>query len=227
MLESGDPIDCSAQNGYFAGGHGDFSVILDKEGKHFYFFFTNYGGDASSQGIVTARLAFDDRYNPAGSVYKYYRGEWNEPGIGGRMTPVFAVRTAWQREDTDSFWGPAVHWNTFLQQYVMLLNHTCCETGWPQEGIWISFASDLHDPASWQQARALLRDAETPGGLPYYPQFVGLGPGETDSLIGERARLFIQGVSTREVVFVQSSPGDQPDPEKESPPPSLPMFPED
>src|ERR1041384_301131 len=29
VLESGDPADCFAQNGYFAGGNGDFSVIAD------------------------------------------------------------------------------------------------------------------------------------------------------------------------------------------------------
>lgn len=43
ILSSGDPIDCSAQNAFFAGGHGDFSVILDREQRHFYFLFGNYG----------------------------------------------------------------------------------------------------------------------------------------------------------------------------------------
>ena len=39
VLETGDPVDCSAENGFFAGGHGDFSVIPDRENKFFYFFF--------------------------------------------------------------------------------------------------------------------------------------------------------------------------------------------
>jgi hypothetical protein len=29
ILESGDPLDCGSQNGFFAGGHGDFSVVVD------------------------------------------------------------------------------------------------------------------------------------------------------------------------------------------------------
>jgi hypothetical protein len=58
VLESGDPIDCSAKNGFFAGGHGDISVVLDHDRQYFYFFFTNYGGPLEGQGIAVARLAF-------------------------------------------------------------------------------------------------------------------------------------------------------------------------
>src|SRR5579871_5988799 len=38
ILESGYPINCYSQNGYFAGGNGDFSVLLGKNQKYFYFF---------------------------------------------------------------------------------------------------------------------------------------------------------------------------------------------
>jgi hypothetical protein len=41
VLSSGDTPVCAAQNGYFAGGHGDVSVIADAEGEYFYFFFGN------------------------------------------------------------------------------------------------------------------------------------------------------------------------------------------
>jgi hypothetical protein len=50
VLESGDPMDCAAANGFFAGGHGDFSVILDRERKYFYFLFGNYGGGRFQPG---------------------------------------------------------------------------------------------------------------------------------------------------------------------------------
>lgn len=199
VLESGDPVDCTSQNGFFAGGHGDFSVILDRSRKYFYFFFTNYAGDLASQGIVTARLAFEDRFRPAGRVYKYYEGKWEEPGIGGRVTPIFPARQSWQREDTDSFWGPAVHWNTFLRQYVMLLNRSCCRSHWPQEGIYITYSKSLADPASWQVTRRIMDGAEANG---YYPQVVGQGPGESDSLAGETARLFVHGVSRWLITFL-------------------------
>jgi len=37
ILESGDPLDDDAKNGSFTGGHGDFSVILDRQQKFFLF----------------------------------------------------------------------------------------------------------------------------------------------------------------------------------------------
>lgn len=208
VLESGEPLDCNSQNGFFAGGHGDFSVILDRNRRYFYFFFTNYAGELATQGVVAARMAFGDRFRPAGAVYKYHAGRWDEPGIGGRVTPIFGARQSWQRADTDSFWGPAVHWNTFLRQYVMLLNRSCCRTGWPQEGIYVAFSKDPADLASWLEPRRIMDGKEANG---YYPQVVGQGPGESDSLAGERARLYVHGVSRWLITFLPGGvSGDEP-----------------
>jgi hypothetical protein len=66
VLESGDAVDCAAKNGFFAGGHGDASVILDRENKYFYLFFTNYGGPVWEQGVAVVRIAFEDRHQPVG-----------------------------------------------------------------------------------------------------------------------------------------------------------------
>src|SRR5687767_13287815 len=51
ILSSGVAADCKSKNGYFAGGHGDFSVVLDRSREYFYFFFGNYGGPAAEQGV--------------------------------------------------------------------------------------------------------------------------------------------------------------------------------
>jgi len=191
ILTSGDPVDCSARNGFFAGGHGDFSVVLDREASYFYFFFTNYGGPVAGQGVAAARLAFEDGRNPAGVAWKYFEGAWTEPGLGGRVTPVFPTRVAWQRSDADSYWGPAIHWNTHLESYVVLMNRACCAPGWPQDGIHASFNADLGDPRGWSPPEEILwHIGFAPG---FYPQVMGMGPGETDTLAGQRARLFIQG----------------------------------
>lgn len=204
VLSSGDQPDCTAQNGFFAGGHGDFSVIPDRELKYFYFFFTNYAGDAQSQGVAAARLAFEDRWMPVGAVWKYYNGGWTEPGLGGRVSPIFPARASWQRADTDSFWGPAVHWNTAMETYVILLNHACCAPGWPQEGIYMSFNSDLGNPAGWTEPARILRDIGWAPG--YYPQVIGLGAGESDSVVGSLARLYVHGRSKWELVFSKGDP---------------------
>ena len=217
ILEAGRAPDCNAQNGFFAGGHGDFSVVLDRQRRYFYFFFTNYSGPVEEQGVVVARMAYKDRLNPVGSVYKYYRGKWEEPGIGGFTTPLFPARTAWQREDADSFWGPAVHWNRYLRQYVMLLNRSCCSKGWPQEGIYIAYGTDPWDLLKWKSPSKILERDELPVMPGYYPQIFGLRDGDTDSFAGRYVRLFVHGVSVWQMEFAYAD-GSEPPPDEETPP---------
>jgi hypothetical protein len=195
VLESGDPPSCEAQNGYFAGGHGDFSVVFDRAQGYFYFLFSNYGGEAADQGIAVARMPFESRFNPAGTVWKYRNGEWNEPGLGGRVTPVFPAAAAWQREDTDALWGPSVHWNTHINQYVMLMNRACCWANWPQEGVYLSFNADLSRPEGWTPPQRILEGGD------WYPHVLGTGPLETGSIAGETVRLFVGNYSEWELVF--------------------------
>jgi hypothetical protein len=61
IVESAYWPDCGAQNGYFAGGNGDFTVLLDSSRQYFYFYFTNYSGPLYSQGVAVARMAFADQ----------------------------------------------------------------------------------------------------------------------------------------------------------------------
>ncbi len=195
VLASGDEVNCSSENGFFAGGHGDFSVILDRDQSYFYFLFTNYGGSVSSQGIAIARMAFGDRTAPAGALWKYFDGRWDEPGLSGRVTPAIPARVGWESADTDSFWGPAIHWNTHLESYVVLLNRSCCRPKWPQEGIYVSYNADLSRPDYWKTPQLLLRENA------YYPQVMGLSPDETDTEAGQLTRLYVQGKSSWQLVF--------------------------
>jgi hypothetical protein len=205
VLSSGDIPNCGAENGFFAGGHGDFSVILDGNGEYFYFLFTNYGGAAGTQGVAMARMAFEDRDDPVGAVYKYHLGQWSEPGLGGMVTPILPAAVSWDRADTDSFWGPAIHWNTYLESYVVLLNHACCKPRWPQEGIYVTYPSDLSDPGTWTRPAKISFDKNI-GFVPaYYPQVFGTDLDETDSLAGEVGRFFLQGVSKWQIVFSKAS----------------------
>ncbi|MGH9666901.1 MAG: hypothetical protein ACRD9L_20960, partial [Bryobacteraceae bacterium] len=210
VLESGYPVDCSAQNGYFAGGHGDFTVIQGRNLDYLYFLFSNYSGPLEAQGVAVARMPLDRRYNPFGAVEKYYEGDWLEPGVGGRVTPIFPATVAWAAANADSFWGPSVHWNTFLNKFVMLLNRSCCSPGWPQEGVYVSFNGTLSDPQGWTAPVKILDDAG------WYPQVLGLGPGRTDKLAGRVARLYVYGVSSWEIVFEKEqtdsvAPANEPD----------------
>ncbi|MCC7234679.1 MAG: hypothetical protein IT163_05215 [Bryobacterales bacterium] len=195
VLDATENRNCAAQNGYFAGGHGDFSVTYNDRDGYFYFYFGSYSGEVSEQGVSMARMPYEARYSPAGSVEKWFNGGWSEPGLGGRVTPVFPAKVSWYEAGTDSFWGPSVHWNTHLRQYVMLLNHACCDPGWPQEGIYISYNPDPANPAGWSEPRKILE-----GGA-WYPAAIGTGEGETDSMAGKTARLWVRGFSDWELVF--------------------------
>jgi hypothetical protein len=210
VVSSGYGIDCSSQNGYFAGGNGDFTVLLSPNQKYFYFLFSNYGGPVEEQGVAIARMPAMLRNSPSGAVQKYYRGEWMEPGLGGRVTPIFPTKTAWALPDTDSFWGPSIHWNSYLKKFVMLLNRSCCSPGWPQEGVYVSFNSRLSNPENWTEPVKIL------DGGHWYPQVLGVGPNETDKLAGRVARLYVYGVSNWRLVF-HDEPADseQPDTPRE------------
>jgi hypothetical protein len=216
ILTSGAPVDCRAKNNFFGGGNGDFSVVFDQGSGYFYFLFTHYGGDVSEQGVAAARLPFEARYNPRGAVQKYYQGEWREPGLGGRLTPVFGANEAWQRSEPDSFWGPAVHWNTHLLSWVAVMNRACCDPEWRQQGIYISYNPDLARPELWSQPRRILAGHEIGYRPGFYPQVIGLGEGETDTLVGKTGRFYIHGQSKWEIVFER--PGEYEEDPVEPPP---------
>jgi hypothetical protein len=204
ILSSGDPIDCNSQNGYFAGGHGDFSVILDRTRTYFYFFFTNYAGPLEQQGVAVARMPFESRFYPEAAVTKFYMGVSTQPGIRGRVTPVLPAQVSWSSAGTNSYWGPSIHWNTHLNEYVMLLNRSCCSPGFPRKGIYASFSSDISSPESWTAPRKILNDTG------WYPQVLGLGDSGTDRRAGRVAGLYIYGHSRWEIVFEKAPEPPQP-----------------
>jgi len=208
-----DSLFCDTENKYFAGGNGDFSVILDKKGEYFYFFISTYHRNTAEQGMSVARMSFSDRNSPTGKVWKWYQGKWKEPGLGGHVSPIFPVARDWNRRDADAFWGPSVHWNSHVNMYVIFLNRAI-DGDWKQEGIYVTFNRDLSDPASWSSPRRILEQSEITS-VPkmqagWYPQVVGTDTSqhETDKLAGRVARLFVHGKSVWEIVFAK--PGEEP-----------------
>ena len=188
-------------NKYFVGGNGDFAVVADSQKKYFYFFISTYHKDIAQQGVSIARMAYQDLARPAGKVFKWYNGRWDEPGIGGSVTPIFPVNVDWHLEGVNAFWGPSIHWNTYLNMWVMFLNRAK-DKNWAQEGIYISFNQDLSAPSRWTKPVKLL-DAGELEKSKWYPQVVGTNAAkrETDKLAGRTARLFVAGLSKWEIVF--------------------------
>jgi hypothetical protein len=201
--------ECDSTNRYFVGGVGDFSVILDHEAKDLYFFFSQYGNREQTQGVAVGRMAWVNRDRPAGRIALWWRGATWVPARRVRSSegtsyaypagvPIFRAVDGWHDgERVDAYWGPSVHWNTYLEQYVMLLNRAQ-DSEWRQEGIYVSFAKDLTNPTAWSAPRRLI------AGGRWYPQVIGtqFGVG-TDKLAGERARFFMGGRSQYLIQFAR------------------------
>lgn len=180
---------CVTENLYFVGGEGDFSAVLDQDRTFVYFLFSAYASAVDNQGIAVARMAWADRDRPAGRVFKWRAGEWTSRGMAGRATPIYGVHVSWHEGDADAFWGPSVHWNTFLDKYVMLMTRAR-DAAWTNEGIYVAYADRLDDPSAWSPPQRLLE-----GGA-WYPQVIGLQRGSgTDTLAGQYARFFMGGRS--------------------------------
>jgi hypothetical protein len=82
-------------------------------------------------------MPYVDRDKPVGKVMKWHNGEWSEPGVWGHVTPVFPAERDYHKPNGAMFWGPAMHWNNYLQMYVMVLNHAM-DTKLTEDGIYIS-----------------------------------------------------------------------------------------
>jgi hypothetical protein len=201
--------DCRTNNEYFVGGVGDFTVLLDQSSRDLYFFFSQYIRWDRLQGIGVARLAWADRDTPSGKVMVYGRGSWfpaRATTVSGELRwsypsaiPIFPAVEPWHDDDlaVDAFWGPSVHWNTYLGQYVMLLNHAR-DANWSQEGIYVSFASRLDDPSAWSPPVKIIEGGQ------WYPQVMGIEDGTgTDKVAGRWARFFMGGTSDHLIQFIK------------------------
>ena len=203
---------CSTANRYFVGGVGDMSVMLDRAHQDVYIYFSQYGRDARRQGVSVARLAWADRDEPVGKLTVWSRGVWlpgtriddeeqGERWVYPRPTALVMPANPWHDSDrqVDAFWGPSIHWNTHLRQYVMLLNRAKDES-FTQEGIYISFNPRISEPDGWSAPQKILDDGR------WYPQVVGLELGRgTDALAAQVARFFMGGRSEYVIEFSRAA----------------------
>jgi hypothetical protein len=197
---------CDSANRFVLGGVGDVTAALDAAGQDLYLYFSQYSRDAASQGVAAARMAWADRDQPAGKVAIWHDGAWlpaveSATADGGWAypagTPLVRGNRPFHDRSTaaDVFWGASIHWNTYLDQYVMLLNRAKDEQ-FGQEGIYVSFSPTLADPARWSTPAKLMN------GGSWYPQVMGSDTGTgTDRTAGKRSRFFMTGRSERFIEF--------------------------
>lgn len=187
--------DCSYQNGFLTGGYGDFCVVPDRAAKWFYLHYSAYVPEERVQGVSVLRYPVSEREHPA-ALELWRDGRW-QPKVGRQDgTPIFGVRRGWRHRDPAAWWGPAVHYNHHLDCFVMMLNWTEDGDGdIVQRGVFISFNDDLANPAGWSAPQRIVE------GGSWYPQAIGLGPDEGDTLAGAEARFFMSGYSAWTIRF--------------------------
>jgi hypothetical protein len=212
---SPDTVACESVNRYVIGGVGDLSVMLNPDKTDLYLFFSQYQRDKAAQGVAVGRLPWASRDRPAGRIAVWNDGVW----LSGRLnrtpivgpdgtprriwieypvgTPLVPATQAWHDGDNkvNAFWGPSVHWNDALAQYVMLVNRAKDEN-YTEEGVYVSFAPRLDDPRLWSPPEKILNGGK------WYPQVMGLAPGSgTDKAAGATARFFMSGRSDYTITF--------------------------
>lgn len=205
-----ESVACQSTNRYVLGGVGDLSAMLTADRSDLYLFFSQYSRLPSEQGVAVARLAWADRDAPVGRLAVWRNGAWLPPRAGADSseggsvvyepgTSLVPPSKPWHDGSVaaDVFWGPSVHWNRYLDRYVMLLNRARDEY-FNNEGIYVAFARSLSDPRGWSAPRKLLNG----GG--WYPQVAGIEPAVgTDKDAGSRARFFLTGRSEYFIEFTR------------------------
>ena len=74
-----DTFACDTSNGYFVGGVGDFSALLDRDHNDVYIYFSQYGREKEDQGVAVARVPWADLDDPVGKVTIWNDGVWLPP----------------------------------------------------------------------------------------------------------------------------------------------------
>lgn len=184
--------NCNSQAGWpKVGGPGDHDLVVGNDG-YLYLVYNQFtynnpaGMPAGVQGnrgnMAVARSAIDDKGMP-GTWYKYYNGEWLEPGQGGHETYVLTSANERQPKNEQR----SIAWSTYLEKYVVAF-----ASG---EGVYLSYSEDL---VNWTKPEYLYQEA--PRSSTYgdsanfiaYVNLVGTGQGAdgTSNEIGQTAWLF-------------------------------------
>jgi hypothetical protein len=189
--------DCSFANGFLAGGYGDFCVVPDRAGQWFYLHYSCYVPDESRQGVSVARYRVAARERPVGLEF-WRDGKWQS---SDEATPLFPVTRGWRYRDPAAYWGPAVHYNRALGLFVMLLNRTHDgNADIVQRGVYVTFNAELGNPAGWSVPLQIVEDGS------WYPQAIGTGVDEGDTVTGAEPRFFMSGFSAWTLRFRSGTP---------------------
>lgn len=146
------------------GGAGDNCVIWDHKNNRWICYYQEHW--------LMMAVSYDVEGKP-GTWYKYYNGEFSQPGLRGSSTAIPGLKSV-------PGGNPSVHYNTYLDRFVMVWH------SWVSLSIYISTSID---GVVWEQPRLL--EPKTGLRRAWYPTIIG----ESDTRAGKVARLYYADIA--------------------------------
>ena len=155
VITGPDPKDTTSKHPQ---GVGTASVTVTPGGKYLLAWFTVYSpapGRGSEIGMARAPAASG---GGAGSWWKWHDGDFSEPGIGGRSSPVISFR-----ERKGAAMDASVVWVPECRRYVMVFTgvihgDTAPESD-PQGGIWVACS---REGIAWSEPTRIVKGIGVP-----------------------------------------------------------------
>ncbi len=161
VIQSSKPKEWTFFKGQADRGTGDPGLVVDKNKKFVYLYYTEHSRmDNRGVQVCMARAAINENIEKGLVFYKYYNGDFKEPGIGGKETPLFNLPGGSAAETEEGH----VVYSPFLNKYIMTLNidywqEFVLNTGLKKSGIYISYSDD---GVAWSDPEMLIKDYSQP-----------------------------------------------------------------
>ena len=117
IIKCAKPKEWAANPQQGGRGIGWAGGLADATGKHFYIFYTDLSTLHAPAGqIYVARCSLDDGPPLPGNWKKYYNGDFTEPDIGGKETPIIDVYATGQ----SGAWYGRPTYSKLMGKYIMV-----------------------------------------------------------------------------------------------------------
>lgn len=159
--KGGQIITCSQpknKKGNPAQGVGDVTVTPSDDGKYLYAYYSDHSRvNGRGVQICLARSKIEDNGKP-GSWKKFHDGNFNEPGIGGKDTPVVSMKSR-----GGDAWCPHViylkHCGTFLMTFSVTNYTDLNQKRATNSGIFMAYSDD---GIKWSEPQKLISAITVP-----------------------------------------------------------------
>lgn len=168
------------------GGLGDAGVAYDTKNARWIAYYSVYK--------MSAAISKDPQAAP-GTWYKYWNGQFPMTaefrGLGGKQDRIGSWLPGLDAVPGET---PAVHWNTYLNRWVMAYN------SFADHSVYLSVSKDENGVA-WDKPILLAARKPRDGWRAWYPTIIG---DSGDKIVGQKATLYYIDIDTKATDFKKS-----------------------